>query len=131
MRNVYLTGVSGFFGGQLLRDLTDAHDQFGKIYLPVRAKKNKTGQARFEDIVGSLGGTCVYLDSDAPIPAETNVVIFHCIQAAGQNHVPRRDAGDTFAVGRLRYPRGWIRRELLQTAGGQEAGRRRGDRKYR
>merc|ERR1712166_113092 len=77
MRNVYLTGVSGFFGGQLLRDLTDADDQFGKIYLPVRAKKNKTGQARFEDIVGSLGGTCVYLDSDAPIPADTNVVILN------------------------------------------------------
>jgi len=56
-------------------------ERFGKIYLPIRAKKGQSGRERFEgiqkSILGSIAKSCVYCESSAPIPADTNIVILN------------------------------------------------------
>ena len=61
-QNVYLTGASGFFGGQLLRDMCGSPERFGKIYLPVRSKKGVSGEKRFAGLFGGYGAGCTHCD---------------------------------------------------------------------
>eukprot|EP00656_Telonema_subtile_P024710 TRINITY_DN26886_c0_g1_i1.p1 TRINITY_DN26886_c0_g1~~TRINITY_DN26886_c0_g1_i1.p1 ORF type:complete len:462 (+),score=54.99 TRINITY_DN26886_c0_g1_i1:92-1477(+) len=86
-QTVYLTGGSGFLGGQLLRDLTASPERFGKIYLPVRTKKGMSGQERFDALFGAYGKTCVYCNAADPIPQDTTTIILNAYSISFQNDV--------------------------------------------
>jgi len=87
-QTIYLTGASGYFGGQLLRDIKAAGIEcFDKVYLPVRSKKGQSGQDRFDELFGSCGEACQYVEPGAPIPEDTNVVILNAYSISFQNDV--------------------------------------------
>lgn len=86
-KTIYLTGASGYFGGQLLRDIASRPDDFKKVYVPVRGKKGQTGEERFRALFGSFGAVCEFVPSEAPIPEDTNVVILNAYSISFQNDV--------------------------------------------
>jgi len=85
---VYLTGASGFLGGQILKDITAAPHRFSKVYLPVRTKKGMSGQERFDSLFGSYKSeSLVYCDAAAPIPSDTTTVILNAYSISFNNDV--------------------------------------------
>jgi len=85
---VYLTGASGFLGGQILKDITAQPHRFSKVYLPVRTKKGMSGQERFDSLFGSYKNRAlVYCDAAAPIPPDTTTVILNAYSISFNNDV--------------------------------------------
>ena len=72
----YVTGASGFLGGQIVRDLRSALPA-ARVYLPLRAKKQESAAARFAALFGQHGDSCVLLETTAPIPRDTTHLILN------------------------------------------------------
>lgn len=90
---IYLTGGSGYLGGEIVRSLAlDKLAEDKKVLVPVREKRGKSGQERFESIFRGGGNPhkhTQWIDPAAPIPDETEVVILNAFDVAFHTDIAR------------------------------------------
>ena len=89
----YLTGGSGYLGGEIVRALAlnerSANDE---ILIPVRDKRGKTGQERFDALFSdgnSLHKHLKWVAPEDPIPDDTEVVILNAFDVAFHKDIGR------------------------------------------
>ena len=79
---IYITGVTGFLGKELLRKCLKQLT-LEKIYCPIRHKYNNTDEERFTIICNELikenidTKKLVFIKPEDTIPSDTSVVIFN------------------------------------------------------
>jgi len=84
---IYITGVSGFLGTELLRECLK-HSSLEKVYCPIRHKYNHTGEERFTIICNELAkenldtNKLVFIKPEDSIPTDSNVVIFNAFSVS-------------------------------------------------
>ena len=74
--NFYVTGASGFLGGQLVKDAHESHPD-AKIYIPLRDKKGESAASRFKGLYIGYGDSVVLCDPKDPIPGDTTHIILN------------------------------------------------------
>ena len=87
--DVYLTGSSGYLGGEVMTALRDTAATAGmRVVVPIRNKGGATGPERFEQLFGGREGV-VWADPAAPLPDTTEVVIMNAFDVAFHQDVQR------------------------------------------
>ena len=79
----YLTGASGFVGGEIVRALKA---RSCKIYAPIRAKKGRSGRERCNALFGARVHWC---DPLAKVPADAETVVLCAFDVAFHTDVQR------------------------------------------
>ena len=90
--DVYLTGSSGYLGGEIVAALRDTAATAGmRIVAPIRNKRGATGPERFEQLFGGRENfhNTVWADPAAPLPDTTEVVIMNAFDVAFHQDVQR------------------------------------------
>eukprot|EP01052_Picozoa_sp_SAG31_P039487 SAG31_NODE_5486_length_2512_cov_1.878989_4_plen_235_part_00 len=98
-RTIYLTGGSGYLGGEILRSLALRPETAGaSVVVPIRKKKGQSGPARFAALFGEEESAptprrertaAEWADPSDPIPADTEVVVLNAFDVSFHNDVAR------------------------------------------